>query len=220
MKNKFLTIIMLLFIFCGKMMAQGTADLVVADAVATQGQTITVPVTMTGVASGIQFAIYPPEGVTIKKVTRGDVVKLMDDEDEYVFTFRTAERANGGKFVLCYSIGVPTTEAGVVANIVFEIGNEVAPGDYDILMKDAECAHSVYKLSTYSERTSKLTVSTATGIKGIEGDVVVDNAIIYNMAGLFVKKMSGSTTVNEIFKSLSSGIYMVKSNKGAFKVVK
>ncbi len=47
---------------------------------------------MTGTASGLQFAVYPPKGVTIKKITRGDVVKLRDEEDEYVFTFRTGDR--------------------------------------------------------------------------------------------------------------------------------
>lgn len=154
------------------------------------------------------------------KITRGDVVKLRDEEDEYVFTFRTGDRPDNGRFVLCYSIGVPTEEAGIVANIVFEIGEDVAPGTYDILMNEAECAHSRYKLSTYSERVSQLTVSATTGIKGVEANTVVDHAIVYNMAGQVFKKISGSKTASEIMSELPSGVYVVKSSKLSFKIMK
>ena len=220
MYRKFLSLIMMLLCLCGKVMAQGTADLVIADATATPRQTITVPVTMTGAASGLQFAVYPPKGVTIKKITRGDVVKLRDEEDEYVFTFRTGDRPDNGRFVLCYSIGVPTEEAGIVANIVFEVGEDVAPGTYDILMNEAECAHSRYNLSTYSERVSQLTVTATTGIEGVEANTVVDHAIVYNMAGQVFKKINGSKTAGEIMSELPSGVYVVKSSKLSFKIMK
>ena len=220
MYKKIFSIIFAALCICSNAMAQGTADLVINDITAAQGETVTVPVTMTGVASGFQFAVYPPEGVTLQKVSRGDAVKLRDDSDEYIFTFQSAERPNGGRFVLCYSIGVPTQEAGVVANLTFVIGEDVAPGTYDIVMKDAECAHGTNILSTYKERTSTLTVTAATAIKGFKADQLLEDVKVYNTAGQLVKSVEGSSTPGEITKQLNSGSYILKSDKGTFKVVK
>ena len=220
MYKKIFSIIFAALCICGNAMAQGTADLVINDITAAKGETVTVPVTMTGVASGFQFAVYPPEGVTLQKVSRGDAVKLRDDSDEYIFTFQSAERPNGGRFVLCYSIGVPTQEAGVVANLTFVVGEDVAPGTYDIVMKDAECAHGTNILSTYKERTSTLTVTAATAIKGLKADQLLEDVKVYNTAGQLIKSVEGSQTAGEITKQLNSGSYILKSDKGTFKVVK
>lgn len=196
------------------------ANLVIADATAEAGSTVTIPVTMTGCASGFQFAVYPPAGVTLTKVQRGEVIKVRDDDDEYIFTFQNAARENGGRFVLSYSIGVLTEQAGEVANLVFSIDESVAPGTYSIEMNNAECAHSTYILSTYSERTSTLTVTLPSGVDDVKADLLSGPVAIYNSAGVKVKAIERCNSSEEIMEGLAPGTYTVKGSGATVKIVK
>lgn len=196
------------------------SNLVIADATAEAGTTVTIPVTMTGCASGYQFEVYPPAGVTLTKVQRGEVIKVRDDDDEYIFTFQNAGRENGGRFVLCYSIGVLTEQAGEVAKLVFSVDESVAPGTYNIEMKNAECAHSTYILSTYRERTSTLTVTNPSAVNGITAGLLSGPVTVYNTAGVKVKAIGRCTSSEEITAGLAPGTYTVKGNGLTVKIVK
>lgn len=196
------------------------ANLVIADATAEAGSTVTIPVMMTGRASGYQFAVYPPAGVTLTKVQRGEVIKVRDDDDEYIFTFKNAERDNGGRFVLCYSIGVQTEEPGEVAKLVFTVDKDLAPGTYEIVMNDAECAHSTNIISTYRERMSTLTVTNATAVGAVSAENFAGAVEVYNAAGLKVKTMEHGGAVADITADLAPGTYVLKGNGSAVKIVK
>lgn len=218
-KKIFLTAIAALFSLC-QTQAFDEANLVIADATAEAGTTVTIPVTMTGCASGYQFEVYPPAGVTLTKVQRGEVIKVRDDDDEYIFTFQNANRENGGRFVLCYSIGVLTDLAGEVAKLVFSIDENVAPGMYNIEMKNAECAHSTYKLSTYRERTSTLTVTTPSAVNGVTVELLSGPVTVYNAAGVKVKVMERCASSDELTNGLLPGAYTIKGNGLVVKIVK
>lgn len=218
-KKAILTVMAAVFCLCNAHAIE-EANLVIADATAEAGSTVTIPVTMTGRASGYQFAVYPPAGITLTKVQRGEVIKVRDDDDEYVFTFKNAERDNGGRFVLCYSIGVRTEEPGEVAMLVFTVDKDLAPGTYEIVMNDAECAHAADILSTYSERTSTITVTNATAVSAVSVDNFTGAVEVYNAAGLKVKTMERGGAVADITADLASGTYVLKGNGSAVKIVK
>lgn len=175
---------------------------------------------MTGCASGFQFEVYPPAGVTLTKVQRGEVVKVRDDDDEYIFTFQNAERENGGRFVLCYGIGVLTEQADEVAKLVFSVDESVAPGTYNIEMKNAECAHSTYILSTYRERTSTLTVTKPTSVDSVTASLLSGPVAIYNAAGVKVRAIEHCTSREELTEGLAPGAYTVKGGGATVKIIK
>lgn len=218
------TIISAMMLFCSTCltMAEETpVNLTISDATVESGSTVTIPVMMSGQASGYQFEVYPPAGLTLTKIQRGDIIKAKDDEDEYVFTFQNATRDNGGRFVLCYSMSVLTAEAGEVAKLVFSADQDLEPGVYSIEMKNAECAHKGIVLNTYREKSAKLTVTNSTGVDNVEtANSLKGNIYVYNTTGQLVKTIIDTAMSDDITSGLKAGTYVVKGNGEAYKVVK
>lgn len=187
-------------------MAEEVANLVLNDVTCQAGETVTMTLEMTGSAAGFQTNIYMPEGCTITKVARGAKVKVRDDDDEYIYSFANSDYEDGSKFILCYSVqNIPTSGAGEVAVITVKVGENVTDGVYDVMLKGTECSLGSTTLSTYTEYTAKLTVSTATSITSV-GEAASD-AKYYNVNGQTI----GAPT---------SGLNIVKTSNGVRKFVK
>lgn len=213
---------MMLMACIGQAVADEPVNLTIADATASAGSTITIPVSMSGMASGYQFEVYPPEGVTLTQVQRGEKIKVRKDDDEYIFSFEYATRDNGGRFILCYSMkGVLTTEAGEVANLVFTVGKDVKPGIYSIQMKDAECAHAGVVLSTYREKTSTLTVTESTAVEDITMSKPLSGKVsVFSSNGQLLKNVEGTVTANSVIADQKPGTYILKCDDVSYKVTK
>ncbi len=198
-------------------------NIVLADGKATAGSEVTLPVNITGKASGFQFDVYLPKGISIKKVQRGSLLKTMDDNDEYIFTFR-AEPIDGGAFyrVVAYNTtDTPTSEAGEVVKLVLDVDAGLSAGDYEIVLKETECGLSGVVLSTYKEYTAKLTVENTSGISDITSSGSNGETRVYNAAGVMIKQIGcNDSNMPTILDGLANGIYIIKSNGVTRKVVK
>lgn len=220
-KGSILSMIMLLA--CAfQTMAAEVADITIADATAEPGATVTVPVTISGRAAGFQLKVYMPEGVTLDRVLRGDVIKVLDDNEEYVFSFASNVQEDGGCFILGYSVmNVLTPEAGEIAKLRMTVGSDVAPGVYDIRMTLAETSYGSSKLSTYSDKTTTLTVTMPTSVGGVqENKPMTGTLAVYNTAGQLLKTVEGTYTPNGIVSDLKVGTYVIKGNGDTIKIVK
>lgn len=206
MKKIFFVTAMLLIMGLSGAKADDAVNLVLKDAICEPGQTVTMTLEMTGSAAGFQTNIYMPDGCKITKVARGSKTKVRDDDDEYVYSFASSDYADGSKFILCYSIqNIPTSGAGDVAVITVSVDDNVAGGVYDVVMKGTETSYGEKMLSTYTEYTAKLTVSTTTSISGIND--VNTGVQYYNVNG---QKISNA----------HRGINIVKTNNGVKKAIK
>ncbi len=190
---------------------EGTADIALDDIIAKAGEEITLPITMTGQASGFQFDVYTPKGVSIKKVQRGNLLKAMDDNDEYIFTIQSSPM-NGGEFhrVVAYNTSnTPTAEAGEVVKLVLSTEANLTDGEYEIQLKGIECGLSGVVLNTYKETSAKLTV----GGSGAAVDFVDSDNIpvgIFTIEGvkvtkivpgrMYIYKYADGTTVKRVAK--------------------
>lgn len=168
MKKKLSTLLLMLTMGIGNMMAQSaSADLYIPDVNVAEGTTsVTLEVCMKNTANTADcFSgnVYVPDGFTVSNVTRGSRITGREDpedeESEYLFTFNKSDK-NGGKYFQCFTAKgetIPGTD-GVVAKVKVNIPANAAAGCYEIVMKEVECGMPGIIISSYTEYTSKLTI--------------------------------------------------------------
>lgn len=155
-KKIFFMAVLLLATLC---QIKAESNLTLSDATTEAGGTITMYVASSGPLDAFSFVVKTPEGINLSKVQRGALIKVYNDDDEYIYTFSNSTREDGTRYVLCYSTNaVPTTESGEVAKLVFNIDPEIASGKYDIKLQETECALGGAVVSTYTDYTATLTV--------------------------------------------------------------
>ncbi len=192
-------------------LGEESADITLADGNVAAGEEITIPVTMTGQASGFQFDVYLPKGVSVKKALRGSLLKAVDDNEEYIFTYQGSPM-NDGEFyrVVAYNTSnTPTSEAGEVIKLVLSTDESLVEGEYEIQLKGIECGMNGVVLSTYKETSAKLTV----GGGGAAVDFVNSGNMaseIFNLFGMkvtepipgqtYIYKYADGSTVKRVAK--------------------
>ncbi len=142
----------------GSATASTEADLYITDGMAKAGSTVVVSVMSTGEASGFQFNVVAPEGVTVSRVARGANIKEMDENDEYIFVTQNSNQADGSKLVTCYSNNSQTAEVGEIYKITLTLDANLAAGVYDLKLAGIVCSYINTSINTYKEYTAKLTV--------------------------------------------------------------
>ncbi len=121
-------------------------------------------------------------------------------------------------------MNVLTEKAGEVSRLVFAADNGLAPGVYEIQLKNMECAPGMDILHTVPEQTVQVPVVEETGIEGVgaENAVLMGKASIYNAAGELMKQVDcdGKKAVSAYLTGLKAGVYVVKDNGTTYKIVK
>lgn len=165
MKKKLTTLLLMLTMGIGNMMAQSaSADLYIPNVNVDKGTTtVTLEVCMRNTANSADcFSgnVYLPEGFAVTGVARGSRIKGTNADDEYLFSFKNSDK-NGGKYFQCYTeegVTIPDTD-GAVAKVTISIPSDAAAGCYVIEMKEVECGSGeLGVLSSYTQYTSMLTI--------------------------------------------------------------
>lgn len=220
-KNFFMMTVLLAITVCH---SKAQTNLTASDLSAKAGETVTMSVMATGVLDGFSFVVNSPEGIKLSKVQRGELIKAQDDNEEYIYNYNNSTREDGTRVVLCYSIAaIATTEPGEVSKLVFEIDPTVTAGKYNIELLETECSLGGQIVSTYTTYTATITVDDATGIDNIGTSWAPKGKVaIYNVAGKMVKQVitDGSKTIEDCLTDQQSGIYLIRTEKGTFKIVK
>ncbi|MGM9727549.1 MAG: Ig-like domain-containing protein, partial [Prevotella sp.] len=97
--------------------------------------------------AGFQFNMVLPENFTIANVTRGEGIKGLDDDDEYIYTFNNSDKEDGSRFFLCYSTTNTAMPEGdiEIAKVVVNVPEGIEPGEYGVILKNAELAYGTEK---------------------------------------------------------------------------
>lgn len=97
--------------------------------------------------AGFQFNLVLPENFTIENVTRGEGIKGLDDDDEYIYTFKNSDKEDGSRFFLCYSTTNTAMPEGdiEIAKVVVNVPEGIEPGEYGVILKNAELAYGTEK---------------------------------------------------------------------------
>ena len=97
--------------------------------------------------SGFQFNMVLPENFTIENISRGEGIKAMNDDDEYIFTFNNSDKEDGSRFFLCYSTTNTAMPEGdiEIAKVVVNVPEGIEPGEYGVILKNAELAYGTEK---------------------------------------------------------------------------
>lgn len=136
--------------------------LYVQDLSTLAGKTITLSLRMkhTQEVSGFQANLYLPEGFTIEKVARGDGIKGVDDDEEYLYKFSNSVKDDGSRFFLCYSItNTPMPEGDIeVAKMTVNVPENAEPGDYAMILRNGELAYGENNIrNEYAQTTLTIT---------------------------------------------------------------
>lgn len=126
------------------------------------GKTVTLSLRMkhTQEVSGFQANLYLPEGFTIEKVARGDGIKGVDDDEEYLYKFSNSVKDDGSRFFLCYSItNTPMPEGDIeVAKVTVNVPENAEPGDYAMILRNGELAYGENNIrNEYAQTTLTIT---------------------------------------------------------------
>lgn len=220
-KKIFMMTVLMAITFCH---SKAQTNLTASDLSAKAGETVTMSVMATGAFDAFSFVVKSPEGIKLSKVQRGALIKAQNDDEEYIYSYANATREDGTRYVQCYSASaIATTEPGEVSKLVFEIDPTVTAGKYDIELLETECALEGQMVSTYTTYTATITVDDATGIDNIGTSWTPEGKIaIYNAAGKMVKQVitDGSKTIGDCLTEQQNGVYIIRTSKGAFKIVK
>lgn len=143
--------------------------------------------------SGFQVNMYLPKGFTISKVSRGDGIKTMDEDEEYVYTFKNSEKEDGSRFLLCYSVTNTAMPEGdiEVAKITVDIPEDALAGNCPIILKAGEMAFSsTNKIVDYVK--SSLTVkdfyvgdANSDGIVSVADITAISDFLLGNKSDVF-----------------------------------
>lgn len=137
------------------------------------GKTVTLSLRMkhTQDVSGFQANLYLPEGFTIEKVARGDGIKGVDDDEEYLYKFSNSVKDDGSRFFLCYSLtNTPMPDGDIeVAKVTVNIPQTAEAGDYAMILRNSELAYGENNIRNEYAQTI-LTIT-----KAIVGDANKDS---------------------------------------------
>lgn len=92
--------------------------------------------------AGFQFNMLLPEGFSIKKISRGEGISGLDENDENIYTFKTSDKKDGSRFFLCYSVTNTAMPKGdiEIAKVEVNIPKNIEAGEYGVILKKEEMA--------------------------------------------------------------------------------
>ena len=92
--------------------------------------------------AGFQFNMLLPEGFSIKKISRGEGISELDENDENIYTFKTSDKKDGSRFFLCYSVTNTAMPKGdiEIAKVEVNVPENIEAGEYGIILKKEEMA--------------------------------------------------------------------------------
>ena len=167
------------------------------------GSTATLSFKMKNSASirGFQFDLYLPEGVTAVKNAKGRIQGSLSrgrlpEDDEHTLTI--SEQADGSIRFLCGSQYDETFEGsnGEIATLQVKIVEDLADGDYPIILKDMRLSESDINLFYDTQRIkSSITITSITpgdingdGVVNVSDYIGIANHILGNTPEGFIEK--------------------------------
>ena len=92
--------------------------------------------------AGFQFNMLLPEGFSIKKISRGEDISGLDENDENIYTFKNSDKNDGSRFFLCYSATNTAMPKGdiEIAKVEVNIPKNIEAGEYGVILKKEEMA--------------------------------------------------------------------------------
>ncbi len=143
---------------------------------------------------GIQAAIVLPEGFSVTKIVRGSRLKVVDDDEEYYFTFNSNIKTEAS-----YINAFNTTSAtiagtdGEVAKITISIPAGAA-GKFTVQVNETEVANGGSIISTYTSTTAEIAIDAPEGLRGdVNGDGEVNVGDLVSVSNF----MAGDESVSK-----------------------
>lgn len=92
--------------------------------------------------AGFQFNILLPKGFSIKKISRGEGISALDENDENIYTFKTSDKKDGSRLFLCYSVTNTAMPKGdiEIAKVEVNVPEDIEAGEYGVILKKEEMA--------------------------------------------------------------------------------
>ncbi len=157
---------------------------------------------------GFQFDLYLPEGVTIANNAKASLSSdRLAAGDAH--TLMVNEVSDGAVRFLCSSMNDESFAGGdgEIANLTVNIADNVANGDYDVVVKDAIMTETDISRSYEADDIkSTLTVLDQTGVETVTADDERRDGTIYTIGGQLVGKKSTTS-------QLRKGIYIRNGKK-------
>ena len=165
---------------------------------------------------GFQFDLYLPEGVTVAKNTKGRILSALNSErlpedDEHTLTI--VEQSDGAIRFLCSSLYDENFigNDGEIVNLIVNIADNVANGEYDVVVKNAIMTETDISKSYEADNIkSTLTVLDQTGVETVTANDERRDGSIYTVGGQLVGKKSTTS-------QLRKGIYIRNGRKFVVK---
>lgn len=90
--------------------------------------------------AGFQFNMLLPEGFSIKKISRGEGISGLDENDENIYTFKSSDKKDGSRFFLCYSVTNTAMPKGdiEIAKVEVNVPENIEAGEYGVILKKEE----------------------------------------------------------------------------------
>ena len=157
---------------------------------------------------GFQFDLYLPEGVTIANNAKASLSSdRLAAGDAH--TLMVNEVSDGAVRFLCSSMNDESFAGGdgEIATLTVNIADNVANGDYDVVVKNALMTETdISKSYEADDIKSTLTVLDQTGVETVTADDERRNGSIYTVGGQLVGKKSTTS-------QLRKGIYIRNGKK-------
>ena len=163
-----------------------------SDIEAKTGTQVLLPICMDNVneITALQFDLYLPEGITVVKDEDDYHVMELSERATARHTFESADMTDGAIRVICYSTRntVFTGNAGEVMYVTVNVAEELADGEYEVLIKEIELTTPEEVAYNVPVTTSKITVFSYT-----KGDINDDGKIsVTDITGLVNLILSGA----------------------------
>ena len=154
------------------------------------GEDMTLSLCMKNTAAirGFQFDLYLPEGVTVKKNSKGRILATLnkarlEEDDEHTLT--TSEQPDGAIRFLCGSQYEETFTGtdGEVATLQVTVSSDMVTGDYPVILRDMKLSENDIRNFYETEQVvTMLTIPNTTGISSVHRATSADERY-YNLAG-------------------------------------
>lgn len=163
-----------------------------SDIEAKTGTQVLLPICMDNVneITALQFDLYLPEGITIAKDEDDFHIMELSERATARHTFESADMTDGAVRVICYSTRntVFTGNAGEMMYVTVNVAEELADGEYEVLIKEIELTTPEEVAYNVPVTTSKITVFSYT-----KGDINDDGKIsVTDITGLVNLILSGA----------------------------
>lgn len=207
MKKLFLVLVLCLFAGTMSVFADENNYLSSEKSVSVEaGKQVTIPIYLTNTdpIAGLQFDLYPTEGISLaytekrgKKyytitldeeradaATHSTTITLRDDQDPYFF--RVISTPVGAEEIYYGN-------SGIVYNVTFDVDPKVATGEYVVKLSNIVLANRDGLKSYYQDPIEVvIKVTNATGIKGVNA---TEDAEYYNGLGMGISKAKCGLTI-------------------------